>query len=54
MITSMANSKVKRLAALAQKAKARREENCFVAEGIRMFREAPRTGLGRYMSPKHL
>lgn len=41
MITSMANSKVKRLAALAQKAKARREENCFVAEGIRMFREAP-------------
>ncbi len=41
MITSMANSKVKRLAALAQKAKARREENCFVVEGIRMFREAP-------------
>ena len=37
----MANSKVKRLAALAQKAKARREEQCFVVEGIRMFREAP-------------
>ncbi len=41
MITSMANSKVKRLAALAQKAKMRREEQCFVVEGIRMFREAP-------------
>lgn len=37
----MANSKVKRLAALAQKAKTRREEQCFVVEGIRMFREAP-------------
>ena len=41
MITSMANNKVKRLAALAQKAKVRREEQCFVVEGVRMFREAP-------------
>ncbi len=41
MISSTANSKVKRLAALVQKAKMRREERLFVVEGIRMFREAP-------------
>lgn len=41
MISSTANSKVKRLAALVQKAKMRRQEQLFVVEGIRMFREAP-------------
>lgn len=41
MISSTANSKVKRLVALVQKAKLRREEQLFVVEGIRMFREAP-------------
>lgn len=41
MISSTANSKVKRLVALVQKAKVRREEQLFVVEGIRMFREAP-------------
>lgn len=41
MISSTANSKVKRLAALVQKAKMRREEQAFVVEGVRMFREAP-------------
>lgn len=41
MISSTANSKVKRLAALVQKAKMRREEQLFVVEGARMFREAP-------------
>jgi len=41
MISSTTNSKVKRLAALVQKAKMRREEQLFVVEGIRMFREAP-------------
>ncbi|MDE7417069.1 MAG: RNA methyltransferase [Lachnospiraceae bacterium] len=41
MISSTANSKVKRLTALVQKAKMRREEQLFVVEGIRMFREAP-------------
>ena len=41
MISSTANSKVKRLAALVQKAKMRREEQLFVVEGVRMFREAP-------------
>ncbi|MDE7028909.1 MAG: RNA methyltransferase [Lachnospiraceae bacterium] len=41
MISSTANSRVKRLAALVQKAKMRREEQLFVVEGVRMFREAP-------------
>lgn len=41
MISSTANSKVKRLAALVQKAKMRREEQLFVVEGVRMFCEAP-------------
>ncbi|MDE6621967.1 MAG: 23S rRNA (guanosine(2251)-2'-O)-methyltransferase RlmB [Lachnospiraceae bacterium] len=41
MISSTANSKVKRLAALMQKAKMRREEQAFVVEGVKMFREAP-------------
>lgn len=42
MITSTTNSKVKRLVALSQKAKARREEDVFIVEGPRMFQEAPK------------
>lgn len=41
MIFSTANNKVKRLVALTQRAKARREIQCFVVEGTRMFCEAP-------------
>lgn len=41
MITAMGNSKVKRMVQLNEKAKARREENIFIAEGIKMFLEAP-------------
>lgn len=41
MISSTANTKVKRLVALTQRAKARREAQCFVVEGTRMFCEAP-------------
>ena len=40
--TNTTNSKVKRLVALAQKAKARREEDVFIVEGPRMFQEAPK------------
>lgn len=42
MITSTTNNKVKRLVALTQKAKARREEDVFIVEGPRMFQEAPK------------
>lgn len=42
MITSTTNRKVKELAALTQKAKARRESGLFIAEGAKMFAEAPR------------
>lgn len=41
MITSTSNAKVKRLVNLKKKRKARDEEKVFLAEGIRMFREAP-------------
>ena len=41
MITSVTNQKVKRIVQLNKKAAAREEENVFVAEGIKMFLEAP-------------
>lgn len=41
MITSTANPKVKLLRELLAKSKARRREDCFVAEGIRMVAETP-------------
>ena len=41
MITSANNGQVKNIIQLNQKAKIRREQGLFVAEGIKMFREAP-------------
>lgn len=41
MIKSLANPQVKNLCGLMQKAKLRREQKCFVAEGRKMFLEAP-------------
>ena len=41
MITSVNNSQVKNIIQLNQKTKARREQGLFVAEGRKMFREAP-------------
>lgn len=41
MITSVANGKVKRVVTLQEKSRARTKENVFVAEGIKMFEEAP-------------
>ena len=41
MITSLANTQVKNIIQLNQKAKARRDMGLFVAEGRKMFREAP-------------
>lgn len=41
MITSTANSRVKRVVQLQEKSKARLAEGVFVAEGIKMFLEAP-------------
>lgn len=43
MITSLSNSRVKRAAALCSRAKARREDDAFVAEGIKLFLEAPKS-----------
>ena len=41
MITVASNSRLKKLIRLNQKAKARREEDVFLAEGVKMFLEAP-------------
>lgn len=41
MITATGNSRIKRVVQLNQKAKARKEENVFIVEGIKMFLEAP-------------
>lgn len=41
MITSTANQQIKNLIQLQKKGKARKEQNVFVVEGIKMFREAP-------------
>lgn len=41
MITSTANSRVKRIVQLQEKSRARINENVFIAEGIKMFEEAP-------------
>ena len=41
MITSTSNKQMKNLIQLQKKAKCRRDQDVFVVEGIRMFREAP-------------
>ena len=41
MITSANNTQVKNIIKLNQKAKARREQGLFIAEGRKMFLEAP-------------
>lgn len=41
MIASTANSRVKRIVQLQEKSRARSRENVFVAEGVKMFEEAP-------------
>lgn len=42
MITSLSNNRIKNVIQLSTKAKARKEQNAYIVEGIRMFREAPR------------
>lgn len=41
MITSVANGRIRRLVALQEKSKVRNKEMRFVAEGLKMFEEAP-------------
>jgi TrmH family RNA methyltransferase len=41
MITSTSNDRVRRVVSLVEKSKARREEDAFVIEGMKMLREAP-------------
>ena len=41
MITSISNPQIKKVIQLNSKSKTRREEHCFVAEGVKLFRETP-------------
>lgn len=55
MITSRQNQQMKRIMLLEKKAGARREQGLFVAEGKKMFSEAPRDWLrGVYVSERFL
>lgn len=45
MITSIANQRIKRLLQLQEKSRLRNKEGVFVAEGLKMFEEAPMDGL---------
>ena len=49
MITSANNTQVKNIIQLNQKAKARREQGLFVAEGRKMFGEAPKNWMKQVM-----
>ena len=52
MITSVSNAKIKNVMQLNQKAKARREQGLFAAEGRKMFLEAPEAGFSRCLFPR--
>lgn len=45
MISSINNSQIKNILALKNKTKARREQGCFIVEGMRMFTEIPQNSL---------
>lgn len=45
MITSNSNSHIKNVNQLITSSKARKQQNCFVVEGIKMFQEAPKSRL---------
>lgn len=47
MITSSSNAQVKNVIGLNKRAKARRQQGLFVAEGVKMFQEAPREWIQR-------
>jgi TrmH family RNA methyltransferase len=55
MITSSANGQMKRIALLNRKAKARYEQQVFVAEGMKMCFEAPKASVqAMYVSESFL
>lgn len=52
MLTSLQNPKVKEIVQLQKKRKIREEKNVFVVEGIRMFREVPKTRVEQIFATK--
>lgn len=54
MITSTSNPQVKNLQQLAKKARARKEQDVFLVEGMKMFQEAPREKIQKVYISKGL
>ncbi len=54
MITSISNSRVKRIVNLQEKSRARAKENVFIIEGIKMFEEAPEERIRELYIEAHL
>lgn len=53
MITSLTNDRIKKVIKLRKSSKLRKEENVFIVEGIRMFREIPASDIKEvYMTEK--
>ena len=53
MITSVSNSRVKRVVALNTKARERRLEGRYVVEGIKLFQEAPEEEMDEIYISEH-
>lgn len=53
MITSSSNAQLKNIQQLNKKAKARKEQGLFVAEGLKMYREAPREQIEKVYAAEH-
>ncbi|MCR4618679.1 MAG: RNA methyltransferase [Lachnospiraceae bacterium] len=54
-LLSAGNKKIKRIQALVRSAKDRREEGVYIAEGVRMYKEAPKKYLKEvYLTPEML
>ena len=55
MITSTANQQIKNLVQLQKKGKARKDQDVFIAEGLKMYQEAPQDKIVRtYISESFL
>lgn len=54
MITSIQNTQVKNIIKLNQKAKVRREQKLFIAEGRKMFMEAPDQWIEKVYVSEHI
>lgn len=53
IISSVSNEQIKKIIQLKEKSKARKNEGCFIVEGIRMFQEAPEQDVVKVYVSEH-